>query len=184
MTWHMKRLVNSFLRGLVFLVPIGATIYVLVAAFRAIDGLLGLPYPGIGVLLLVAGVTVIGALLSDYISSRVVAFFEAVLERLPLSRLIYTSIRDLMNAFVGEKKRFGSPAVIELVPGSGLRVLGFVTRDALEAFELKDDVAVYVPQAYAFAGHTFIVKKKQVQLIQVESSDVMAFIVSGGVAGK
>jgi uncharacterized membrane protein len=180
----MKRLASHFLRGLVFLVPITATLYALVWMFRTIDGLLGLPYPGIGIVILLALVTLTGFLLSNYLTGRVFAYFEEALEKLPFTKLLYTSLRDLTRAFVGEKKRFGAPALVELVPDSKVRAFGFVTRASLEQFQQPDAVAVYLPQAYGFAGQLVVVPKKQVTYLAVDSTEVMAFIVSGGVAGK
>lgn len=179
----VKRLANYFLQGLVFLVPITITIYALVATFRTLDGLLGLPTPGLGLLILIVLVTLIGFLLSNYLTRRFLSIFEAALERLPFAKLLHASIKDLLNAFVGEKRRFDRPVLVDLDPG-GVRAVGFVTRASLEQFALPDYVAVYFPQAYNFSGHLGIVSKNRITPIQADSAEVLAFIVSGGVAGK
>ncbi|MBI3792961.1 MAG: DUF502 domain-containing protein, partial [Gemmatimonadetes bacterium] len=95
-------------------------------------------------------------------------------------RLVYTSTKDLLNAFVGEQRRFNRPALITLAPG-GARALGFITQDSLERLSLPGHVAVYIPQAYAFAGITLIVERTAVEPITADPADVMAFVVSAGV---
>src|SRR5229473_461984 len=79
----------------------------------------------------------------------------------PVGKLVYTSIRDLLGAFVGQKKRFDRPVAVTIVPGSRARMLGFVTRDRLEALGMKDEVAVYFPQSYNFAGYLAVVPREQ-----------------------
>jgi uncharacterized membrane protein len=112
-----------------------------------------------------------------------VAMVEALLQRLPFVRLLYTSTKDLLNAFVGEKRRFDRPVVVALTPGGSAKALGFVTADSLEHLGLPGQVAVYLPQSYNFAGNVLLFPAGQVHPLQAESADVMAFIVSGGVSG-
>jgi uncharacterized membrane protein len=95
--------------------------------------------------------------------------------------MIYTAIKDLMNAFVGDKKSFNKPVLVTLSPGNNIQVLGFLTREGLENIGLADKVAVYIPQSYNIAGNLIVVSKEQVTPLSVESGDLMAFIVSGGV---
>src|SRR6185503_12449879 len=106
----MNRLVRWFLQGLIYFVPIALTVFVLVASFRAIDqglgGLLGVSAPGAGVLILLVVVTLLGFLLSNFLSRRVLGLFEGFLDRLPLVKLLHTSVKDLMGAFVGDQRRF------------------------------------------------------------------------------
>jgi uncharacterized membrane protein len=111
-----------------------------------------------------------------------VAGAEQVLGRLPLVKLLYGSMRDLVNAFVGEKKSFDRPVAVTLLAGSGLRALGFVTKDAL-SLGSEELCAVYFPQSYNFAGNLLLVPRAQVEPLGVSGSDLMAFVVSGGVSG-
>jgi uncharacterized membrane protein len=106
---------------------------------------------------------------------------EAVFARLPFVRLLYSSTRDLLNAFVGERRRFDAPVLVTLSPDSNLRALGFVTSESLDRYGLGGHVAVYLPQSYNFAGNLVVVPRAQVERIQSRGADVMAFIVSGGV---
>jgi uncharacterized membrane protein len=184
----MRRIVNYFLQGLIFLVPITLTLWAAGSTFLAIDRgfgrLMRLPIPGIGFLAALVGVTVFGMLASNFFTSRVLQFFERQIDRLPLLKLLHTSLKDLMSAFVGEKRRFNKPVIVDLDAGGHIKALGFVTRDTMERYGRPDDVAVYFPQAYNFAGQVVIVPRSAVSAVSSESADVMAFIVSGGVTGK
>jgi uncharacterized membrane protein len=102
---------------------------------------------------------------------------------MPIGRMIYSSVRDLMNAFVGEKRQFNRPVLVNLMPGSSIQIMGFVTRESLEGIAGVESVAVYIPQSFNFSGNVIIVPRDQVAALQIESSQAMAFIVSGGVSG-
>ena len=111
-------------------------------------------------------------------------FIDRTITRLPFVKMIYTAVRDLMNAFVGDKKSFNKPVLVTLSPGNNIHLIGFLTRESLENIGYADKVAVYLPQAYNFAGNLIIVSKEQVTPLSIESGDIMAFIISGGVAAQ
>jgi uncharacterized membrane protein len=178
----MKRLANYFFQGLIYLAPIAITIWIFVTTFRAIDGILGLPIPGIGVAVLIAFTTMFGFLLSRYLSRQLLTWFESIMDRLPFAKLMHGSLKDLMSAFVGEKRRFQHPVSVEILPGSGVRVFGFVTRETMDDFGIADAVGVYFPQAYNFAGQLVVVPRAQVTRLTADSADIMTMIVSGGVS--
>ncbi|MGQ0614541.1 MAG: DUF502 domain-containing protein [Planctomycetaceae bacterium] len=177
----MKRLLRFFLQGLVFVVPLALTAFILVTGLRAVDGWLGLPFPGLGVAVIAAAVTVVGMLGSSFLTRGLLQVVERILGRLPLVRMLHGSVKDLMSAFVGEKRRFDKPVLVDLGSGGGVRALGFVTRESLDPFGLPGAVAVYLPQSYNFAGQLVVVPRAAVTPIPRESSQVMAFIISGGV---
>ncbi|MDQ6886519.1 MAG: DUF502 domain-containing protein [Gemmatimonadota bacterium] len=178
----MKRLVNYFLQGLIVLAPMAVTLYVCVRIFRGIDAWLGIPIPGAGFLLTILLITATGFLASNLITRSLVATVERVMNRLPFVRLLYSATKDLLNAFVGEKRRFDKPVLVALSPGASAKVLGFATQESMARFGLSEEMAVYVPQSYGLAGNLIVVPKSQVTPVRAESSEVMAFIVSGGVA--
>lgn len=175
------RIVAYFFRGLILLAPLALTVYVCVFLFRSIDGLLGLPIPGAGFFATLILITIVGFLGSNLLTRGAVSFFDRILSRLPFVNLVYGSTRDLVKAFVGEKRRFDKPVLVQLVPGSSAHVLGFVTQESLTRLGLESMVSVYVPQSYNFAGQLFIFPTSNVQRLNVSSSAVMAFIISGGV---
>jgi uncharacterized membrane protein len=184
----MRRLAYYFLQGLIFLVPIIVTFWAASSVFLTIDAsirqLIRLQIPGLGFLVMLAGVTTFGFLASNFFTRRILLFFEQMLDRLPLLKLLHTSLKDLMTAFVGDKRRFNKPVLVSIGADDRVRVLGFVTRSSMEHFGRPQDLAVYFPQAYNFAGQLVIVPQTAVTAIPLDASEVMSFIVSGGVTGK
>ena len=180
----MKRLTKYFLEGLLVLVPLVATIYVIYVVFVKIDTIFEFETRGVGFAATILTIMVVGFVSSNFLTKKLVGLFDTLFKRLPLVKMVYTSIKDLINAFVGDKKSFDKPVLVTLMPGSNVQAVGFVTRESLEDLGLADRVAVYLPQSYNFAGFLIVVPKDQVIPLDVESGDIMAFIVSGGVATR
>lgn len=181
----MGKLLGYFARGLVLLAPLGVTIAVLWYVFTSVDGWLGrlvqLPR-GAGFVATVVLITLVGFLGSSFLTRSAVSWLEKAMSRLPFVRLVYGSTKDLLNAFVGEKRRFDKPVLLTLLPNGAL-LIGFVTQESLHHLGLLDHVAVYCPHSYAWSGQIYIVPSSQVQPLDVNSADAMAFAVSGGVSG-
>jgi len=177
----LTRLINYFLKGIVFLAPLAFTIYICVNIFRTIDGWLGIAIPGVGFAITVVLITLFGFLAQSFLTRSALNIVENLLNRLPFVRLLYSSTRDLLNAFVGEKRRFDKPVLVAPYAGGVARALGFVTQESLSRFGLDDHVTVYVPHSYAVSGVLWIVPTSAVTPVDADSADVMAFIVSGGV---
>jgi uncharacterized membrane protein len=163
----MKRLLSYFLRGLILTVPAVVTGYVCYQAFIKIDSWLGLAIPGAGFAATLGLITLIGFLGSSLITAGLVTGFESLLARLPLVRLVYSSTKDLLNAFVGEKRRFDKPVLVDFTGDNTVRGLGFITQESFVALDSHDSVVVYFPQSYAFAGWTFILPTSRVHRLDV-----------------
>lgn len=179
----MSRLANYFFHGLVLAAPLAITLYVCWLIFSTVDRWLGLPIPGAGFVATIALVTLLGFFASNLLTRGAVNILDRVLNRLPFVRLLYSSTKDLLNAFVGEQRRFDQPVLVTLSPDGAIRALGFITRAALPQLELADHVAVYLPQSYNFAGNLIVVPAARVSPVALESSEVLTFIISGGVTG-
>ncbi|RMH31877.1 MAG: DUF502 domain-containing protein [Nitrospirae bacterium] len=179
----MNELAKNFFEGLLLLVPVVVTIWVAVLVFTTIDGWLNLPIPGAGFLVTIGLITLTGRLASNVFVKKLLDAIEKLLIKAPFVKLVYTSIKDLIEAFMGEKKRFDQPVLVRLAPTSNAAAIGFVTRSSMEFLGLLDHVAVYLPQSYNFAGQLLVFPKNQVRPLEAESSEVMAFLVSGGVSG-
>ena len=179
----MGRLLAYFARGLVLLAPIVVTGWVCWLVFTKVDGWLGLPIPGAGFVVTLVLITVVGFLGSTFLTRSAVGLLERALTRLPFVRLLYGSTKDLLNAFVGEKRRFDEPVILRVGDNAALHMVGFVTRDALATLNLTDFVAVYCPHSYNFSGQLYVVPKRLVTPLAHASADIMAFVVSGGVSG-
>ncbi|MEW6027440.1 MAG: DUF502 domain-containing protein, partial [Planctomycetota bacterium] len=148
--------------------------------FVKIDGLLHIPIPGIGFIATIVFITFIGLLASSILTKGLVKMLDNLFNKIPFIKLVYSSLKDLMKAFVGEKKMFDRPVLVSL--SCSAKVIGFITSDDLEWLDIKDSVAVYMPQAYNFAGNLIIVPKNQVTPIDKDGGEVMAFIVSAGLS--
>lgn len=183
---QMKKLVNYFLRGLVIFVPIALTVFVFVWAFTSLDSIFRdrfkLPVPGLGILLTVILIFLIGFLASNFLGRKLFALVEKIFTGLPLVKLLYSGVKDMIEAFAGEKRSFDKPVIATIAAG-GAKVVGFITRESLENLGLEEYVAVYMPQSYNFAGNVVLLPKEAVKPLKIESSQAMAFIVSGGVSG-
>jgi uncharacterized membrane protein len=188
----MKKILQYFLRGLLIVVPAGLTIMVLVYILRGLDkifqGIFGIPkIPGLGLLIGLAAtlglVTGVGFLASNFIGKKLFGLMDRLFKKVPLIKMLYGAISDLVEAFAGKKKRFDKPVIVSLGPDGGVKAVGFVTREGLENLGLEGHVAVYLPQSYNFAGNVLVFPKEAVQPLNINGSDAMTFIISGGVSG-
>jgi len=180
---NINDLPRNFFEGLLILVPVVTTLYVAWLVLQAVDGWLNIPIPGVGFVVTLGLITLTGRYASTVFVQKVLDMMEGVLIKAPFVKLLYTSIKDLIAAFMGEKRRFDQPVLVSLSSGGHGEAVGFVTRTDLEFLGLLNHVAVYFPQSYNFAGHLLVFPKEQVRPLEAESSEVMAFIVSGGVSG-
>ncbi len=178
----MKRIVKWFVEGLLILAPIAITIWVAYKIFLVIDHLVPVKIPGVGFIITITFITLVGFLGSTLLGG-LFRYLENFFSRLPLIKILYNAIRDLLEAFAGEKKRFNKPVTVKLTPEGSTRLVGFITQDDLNHFGLRDVVSVYCPHSYNFSGQLLIVPKEMVEPLNADSSTVMSFVVSGGVAG-
>ena len=179
----MKKFINYFLQGLLYIVPITVTLYVVVWTFQKIDGILPFQFPGLGLIVIISLITIIGFLGSAVITSPINAFFQNLLKRAPLLKTIYSSVKDLMSTFVGNKKGFSEPVLVKVYENSTIERIGFITNEDVESLNIaKGKVLVYMPHSYAISGQLFVVEKKNVSPIDKSSAEIMKLIVSGGVA--
>ncbi|NOT09399.1 MAG: DUF502 domain-containing protein, partial [Gemmatimonadales bacterium] len=167
----MKRLAQYFLRGLLITTPVALTLWICWWLVSTVDSFLPLGFPGAGILVTIAGITIIGALAGTLATRAVLGEVDRLLEGLPFVRLVYTWTKDLLNAFVGEKRRFNRPVRLRLDLDSDVWHVGFVTADALDHLGLPGHVAVYLPWSYSFAGRVILVPSDRVEPIQANSTD-------------
>lgn len=197
----LRKVFQYFLQGLIILAPIAITVLAVTSLFNFVDNILptiiehiapnllkndetGQPVkiPGIGFVLVVLIVIGVGYISSSFVVGRMVELFDNILERTPGIKLIYTTVKDFVEAFAGNKRKFDRPVLVN-VEGNDLWRIGFITQEELDKFGLKDYVAVYLPQSYAFAGHLYFVKKDRIKVLNdISPSDAMKFAISGGVA--
>ena len=137
--------------------------------------------PGLGFLLVVVMVTFLGWISSSFIVSRIVSVLDKVLEQTPGIKYIYSSVKDFLEAFGGNRKKFDKPVLVSVDATDTWRV-GFITQHDVAQFGLLDHVAVYIPLSYALTGVVYFVPKEKVKpLTNMNSAEAMKFVISGGV---
>jgi uncharacterized membrane protein len=179
----MKKLIRYFVRGCLVLAPLAATAYIIYVAFTSIDQVLGLDVPGLGFAITLGLITLVGFLTSSVIGSSVVEMAEGFMARLPLVKLLYSSLKDLIGAFMGQRASFDRPVTVRISEASDIKTLGFVTRGSLAQLGLPGHVAVYMPQSYNVAGNLLLVPADRVEAVDVPTSEIVTFVVSGGISG-
>jgi uncharacterized membrane protein len=182
MAWAMQKIITYFLRGLLFVTPLAVTVYLFYLMLQWLNNLLpDVWFPGSGVLILLLGTTLVGFIGSRLVFRPIFASLENLMERLPLVNLVYSSLKDLVSAFVGEQKKFNRPVLVTLNKENQVQKLGFVTQNDLSQLNLQERVAVYFPYAYALSGELCIVPTENVIPLETPATEVMKFVISGGV---
>ncbi len=178
-----RKILRYFFSGTLFIVPLTATAYFIFVSFTWLDSLLRLPYPGLGLLIILVAITGFGYLTSNLAFQTLSTWFDHGMNRIPLVKLIYSSLKDLLSAFVGDKKKFNKPVLIQINKQNTLHQIGFVTQQDLSALGLEDMISVYIPHSYAFSGMHYLVPKSSVKPLNISGPVAMKYIVSGGVSG-
>jgi uncharacterized membrane protein len=197
--FRFKKVVQYFLQGILILAPLAITIYasywvvstvdswvpIFREPVRDIDGKITgyvVKNYGLGFLLVLTIIIIIGYLSSFFIQSRLFNLFDRWLEKTPGIKFIYTSTRDFFEAFAGNKKKFNK-AVLANVFAEDVWIIGFLTDEEMGKFNMgAEHVAVYVPQAYNFAGQLYVLPRTKVKHIEaITSGEAMKYAVTGGV---
>ena len=175
-------LLSSFFRGLLLLAPATVIIWALWRALAFFDGIIRTDIPGLGLIILLTIITVAGWLGSTYLFHPLADLGDELLQRIPFIKTMYGALKDLVEAFVGSKKKFDRPVLVK-INGMDAERLGFVTQDDLSHFGLgAGKVAVYFPHAFAWSGNLLVVPAANVTALNARAADVMKFVVSGGVS--
>ncbi|PGH37813.1 MAG: hypothetical protein CRN43_18965 [Candidatus Nephrothrix sp. EaCA] len=180
---YFRLMVRYFFGGTLFLVPLVATGYFFFWAFSKLDGIIPLPYPGLGFIIVFAVITAFGFFTTNFAFKATMDWLDVNMNKIPIVKLVYSPVKDLMEAFVGKKRKFDHPVLVLMDATSQLHRIGFITHSDLSELGLSDMVVVYLPQSYAFAGDLFIVPVKRVKPLSIPGSVAMKFIVSGGISG-
>ncbi len=195
-----KKIINYFLQGLIILAPIVITIWSIVSLFEFIDDILpnllhvlfpdfvklnamGSPekIPGLGFLVVIILVFLVGYISSLFFVSKLLEWFNLLLEKTPGVKIIYSTVKELLEAFAGNKRKFNKPVLVAIEDPNVYR-MGFITQHDASKFGLEDYVTVYLPHSYAFAGVLYFVQRDRLKKVDnISSADAMKFIVSGGV---
>jgi len=182
----MKHLTQYFLRGLLFALPVGLTIYLLYLflawmeklSAQMVRPLLGEAYvPGLGLLLGVIGIVLLGFLVSQPFAARLLSLVELPFTNLPVVKNIYASLKDFADFFSPKKPGARQTVVALKPPGQAVELVGLVTRqqvdDLPEGFARGDRVAVYLPMGYMIGGYTVFVPRDWIRTIDMPVEEAM-----------
>ncbi|MBS1652533.1 MAG: DUF502 domain-containing protein [Bacteroidetes bacterium] len=186
----MKKILTAFFQGLIVFIPSIITLFVLLQLFNFftnIFSIIGLSEnqfinTSICLVLTIVFITLLGWLTGNYFFKNIFSLLEDKLENAPLIKHIYSPIKDFTNAFIGNKKKFNKPVLVLTNPQANIEEIGFITRENLSDLTISDKVAVYIPMSYSISGRLIIVPTSQVKPLDTEASEVMKFIVTGGVS--
>ena len=182
-TWRI--LLNYFLRGLLVLLPIVLTVVIIVWLVNTITGFLRLDEISgkeffFYTLLVVCGILLVGFITRGVVARQILDFFEGIIEKAPGLNFIFGTTKDMTEAFVGDKKKFTKPVVVNI--GDGIYKMGFITQDDMSQIDMPGYSAVYLPYSYGFSGEMMLADKSKINPVDVESSQWTKYIISGGVA--
>lgn len=183
----MKRLSQYFLRGLVAILPLGLTVYLLytlvawseTVARQLIRPVVGDFYiPGLGLLLTAAGIVLLGMLISQRVTAKLLSWVEMPFTNIPVVKSIYSSLKSFADYFSPHHKEDTAQQVVILrMPDHALEVVGLVTRNHMqglpEGFLPGDRVAVYLPMGYMIGGYTVFVPRAWVTPIDMSVEEAM-----------
>lgn len=196
-----RKIFRFFMQGLLIVAPIAITAWAIVAAFNFVDDLLPnllnrifpqwikedaeghvKKIPGLGFVVFISFVIFVGWISSHFLMSSFINFFDQWMARTPVIKFLYTSTKDFFEAFAGDKRKFNK-AVLASVFSEDVWIIGFLTDEEMTKFEMgAEHVAVYVPQAYNFAGQLYVLPKNKVRKIdKITAGEAMKYAVTGGV---
>lgn len=193
MTNFFRKTAGYFLQGLLFITPIGVTIFVVIwfvnwmdeLFLPIIEGLFPFNVPGLGIIMAFAWFAILGYIISNLISRSAMNWFDGLMKRAPLVKVIYFSVKDLISVFFGKEDKMGKPVKVLVQRDPVQYRFGFQTRTDLSEYGVGEEfVSVYLPFSYGVMGNQLAVKKEDVEFLDVSSSEMMKFIVSGGVVQK
>ena len=189
-----RALLNYLIKGLLIVLPIALSIYIVIWAVTTVDSwlnvnnILGVDprtgasrnIPGLGLALVVALILLAGIFVTNLVTEPMYNWFNRWMNRLPGLNFIYSSIKDLTEAFVGDEKKFNHPVMVDV--GAGVKRIGFLTQNDLAVIGLPGECIVYFPFSYSFAGQVCVVSRVQIQELKINAAEAMKLVVSGGVS--
>jgi uncharacterized membrane protein len=193
----MRRLWNTFLKGLAAVLPVALTIYVVVWLATTAESILGGPlravlpqsryWPGLGLAVAFLLILLVGVLVDAYVVRRLFRFGESLLARIPIVKTIFGALKDFTRFLPASGKSQGLKRVV-LWQFSGARLIGFVTEDHLNPRLFgeggEDTVAVYFPMSYQIGGYTLYLHKSALEETQLSVEEAMRLVLIGGVTSQ
>ncbi|WP_033565927.1 DUF502 domain-containing protein [Sphingobacterium sp. SYP-B4668] len=186
---------NYFIKGTLVVVPLAGAVFLILWIVASVDSALNLTehffedekghpiyIPGIGILTVIMVLVLAGVVFTNFVTDPIKNWINHQINRIPLLNTLYSSIKDFTEAFVGDAKKFNEPVLVT-VNDMGLKKIGFLTQHDLSKLDLPNEVIVYFPYSYSFAGQIVVVHADKVKKLNMSATDAMKLVVSGGVSG-
>ncbi len=194
----LKYISRRILAGLITILPVALTIYLLYWIAVSTESLLGgmiksifpeIPYwPGIGLSIALVLAFLVGLLMRAYVVQQLFNKVEQLLYRMPLIKSVYRAIRDFFHFFSPTTEKEFEQVVAVKINDSGMQVIGFVTQAVPEnlpkGFREEDSILVYLPLSYMIGGYAVLVPRSSVRPLDMKMEDAMRFTLTAGVTGS
>lgn len=185
---YLRLFLRSFIQGLIIIGPFAITVWIIWSIVFSIDNIIpsiSEKFPGLIFFTVIFGTTFVGYFGNKFIIGRlIVDGIDYVLEHIPGIKFIYTSLKDVLGSFVGDKKKFNVPVWVKTNETPEIWRMGFLTQSDMSVVNLDQMVAVYLPHSYAVSGWVIITKYNNIKEVTgMSAAEAMKFAVSGGVAG-
>jgi uncharacterized membrane protein len=181
-TFFGRVLITYFFRGLLVVVPLTIVVISVWKVFQFLDKLIPYDVPGLGLLTVIGIIMGAGFLASSIFFKPFEDLGNILLDRVPLLKKLYSAIKDVVEALVGNKRKFDRPVLVRFLENSPLEKPGFITNQALQKLGMNGEkVAVYMPHSFAWSGNLYIVPAEFVTPVDIKPGEMMTFIVSAGV---
>lgn len=185
---------RTFVTGLITLLPLAVTLYLLYWLAWGAESLLGpwlhrfLPgpwyIPGLGLLAGLLLVYLVGLAMRVWVVQRLFGWSEALLYRIPVVRAVYGSVRDFLHFLAQHSDRRQFHEVVAVRQGNSY-VIGFVTRGDLDWLQgppdMREKVAVYFPMSYQIGGYTVLMPRSALEPLDLTMEEGMRFVLTAGV---
>ncbi|GAB1257437.1 DUF502 domain-containing protein [Aurantivibrio plasticivorans] len=182
----MKTITNTFLKGLLFSLPILITFGLIYWVFVTAEQMLRVPLEwllpegwyitGMGLLSTFGIVFALGVLAQAYLIEKLFVWFELLMEKIPFVKTVYTSARDLLGFLTGSNEHdMQSVVAVEV---NGMRMIGFVTNEHIALGENTDQVAVYIPMSYMIGGFLVYMDKEKCTPLDIPVQKAMQQVIT------
>lgn len=191
----LRKLGATFAKGLAAVFPIVVTLYLLYWLAGLAEAVFGtvlkrmLPFyfPGLGLIFALGGIFMVGVMLNAWMVRKLFDLGEALMHRIPVVKVMYGAVQDLMQFFTGSAGRGNQVVMVTISIGDvKARLLGLVTREDFESLPPgiggPEDVAVYLPMSYQVGGYTLMVPREHVQPVDMTIDQAMRFAVTAGMS--
>ncbi len=190
--WILKIIRRTFIAGLIVVVPIGLTVWILIWIFNGVEDLLAPvvawifehfgaePITGVGFGITVLLIFVIGIIMTNVVGRRIVRWGESLLGKIPVARLLYVAFREVFRGFSEENANSFLAVVLVEFPAKGMRTIGFITKEDVDK-DGKPVLNVFIPTTpNPTSGFLEILHEEDIIRTRISVEDALKMVISGG----